>query len=97
MAGVKRIKIGDESLVRILIDKMLESNNSNYDFVIKNQTIDGQPWCNHFEWTQKESDKYKEWFMDLFKNNVSPRMSKKSIEREYQWFNMMYGLKVKED
>lgn len=94
---MKKIKIGDIELAKALINKILESFNVDYDWVIANQEVDGRPWFQHFEWTQEESDNYKKWFIEFFQKNVSPRLSKKILEKEWQWFNLMYGLKIKDE
>lgn len=92
----KKIKFGDKGLAKILIDKMLENHDVDYEWVMNNQQIDGMPWCTKLEWTQEQSNEYKKWFVDFFYTKVSPRKTKKWINREYMWFDLMYGLKIKE-
>ena len=93
----KRININDPALAKILIDKMLENHDVDYDWVMKNQHIDGMPWCSKLEWTTEQSENYKKWFIDFFYTRVSPRMTKKKIKKDYVWFDLMYGLKIKDE
>ena len=93
---MKKLKVGNPEIAKALFNKMLEKHGVDYDWVMANQEIDGRVWCSHFDWTQEESDEYKKWFIDFFQNNVSPIRSKKLLEREWQWFNLMYGLRIKE-
>jgi hypothetical protein len=97
MAGIKKLKVGNPELAKILIDKMLEKHGIDYDYVIANPQIDGSVWCSHYDWTQEESDNYKKWWIDFFQNNVSPRRSKKLLEIHWQWFNLQYGLRIKDE
>ena len=97
MAGIKKLKIGRDNIIKILIDKMLESKNSNYDEVVKTEMIDEKLWCTHFEWTLGEADEYKKWFIEFFQKKITPRRPKYRLEKEWQWFNLMYGLKIKDE
>ena len=92
-----KLKRGDEEIARKLINKMLEKYDYDYDHVMKNPQIDGKLWCSHLTWTQQESDEYKKWYFEFFKNNVTPKMSKKIIEHQWSWFYLMYGLRTKEE
>ena len=94
---MKKLKIGKDNIVKILIDKMLEPYNSSYDYVISNETIDGKLWCTHFEWTLTEAEEYKKWWIKFWQENVSLRYSRRFLEKEWQWFNLMWGLKIKNE
>ena len=94
---MKKLKLGDPELPKILINKMLEKHNVDYDYVIANPEIDGRVWCVHYSWTQEESDEYQKWWFDFYKNNVAPKYSKKYLEKSWPWFNLQYGLRIKED
>jgi hypothetical protein len=76
---------------------MLEKHGVNYEYVKENPMIDGVVWCTHYEWTKEESEEYKKWWFDFFKNNVTPKYSKKFLDRYWSYFYLQYGLKVKED
>lgn len=94
---MKKLKIRDPELPKILINKMLEKHNIDYDYVMDNQYINGILWCSHYEWTQEESDEYKKWYIKFYQENVTPRYTKKYLERNWQWFNLQYGLRIKDD
>ena len=94
---MKKLKIGDPELIKILISKMLEKYEVDYDWVVANQNIDVKSWYSHFEWTLDESEEYRDWFVKFFQENVSPRKRRDYLFREWQWFNLMYGLKVKNE
>lgn len=94
---MKKIYIGSEELVKILVDKMLEKYNVNTDYVIANPTIDGISWFQYYTWTSEEQSTYKEWFIKFLKNNVKPKLNKERIEREFFWFDLMWGLKIAND
>lgn len=95
MAGIKKISINEAT--KILINKMLEKYNVDYDYIFDNQEIDGVPWYQYYTWTQEESDKYKEFFIDFLRHNIKPKFLKKQAIREWDWFNLMYGLKIKDE
>jgi hypothetical protein len=83
-------RINAEKEVPILIEKML-NGRSTYDFVMENQKIDGVPWFQYFTWDEEEEEEYRKWFMERFlKVHKYP---KKLAEREFSWFNLMWGLK----
>ena len=97
MAGIKKLKNGRDNIIKPLIDKMLEQHNSNYEYVLANEMIDNKLWCTHFEWTLGEAEDYKKWWIKFYQENVTPRYSKKYLERQWQWFNLMYGLRIKDE
>jgi len=94
---MKKLRVGNPELVKILINKMLEKHNIDYNYIMANQIIDGRVWCTHYEWTQEESNNYKKWFIDFFKSNVSPKLSKKLLEIQWIYYNLMWGLKIKDE
>ena len=94
---MKKLKIGRDNIIKILIDKMLEPYNSNYDEVVETKMIDGKLWFTHFEWTLGEAEEYKKWWIKFYQENVTPRYTKKYLEKSWQWFNLMYGLKIKDE
>lgn len=97
MGGTKKLKVGRDNIIKLLVDKMLEPYNSSYEYVLENELIDGKLWCTHFEWTLGEAEEYKKWWIKFWQENVSPKYSKKFLEKEWQWFNLQYGLRIKKD
>lgn len=87
----KRKMTQDEFCI-MAINKMLEKHNVDFDFVSKNQKIDGKEWFQHYTWTEKESEIYKKWFIDSAVSDL--KMSRANAASEYQWINLMYGLKI---
>ena len=96
MAKAKKLKVGRDNIIKILIDKMLEKYGIDYDYVVANEMIDGKLWCSNYEWTLSEAEEYKKWWIKFWQENVIPRYTKKYLEREYMWFNLMWGLKIKD-
>jgi len=95
--STKKLKAGSEELIKVLIDKMLEKYGVGYDYVNKNQTLYETPWYQYYTWTQKESDEYEKWWIEFMKANVSPKYSVKYIKSSWPWFNLKYGLKIKDE
>lgn len=91
---MKKLRIESLELAKILINKMLEKHGVDYDYVMANQEINGVLWSTHYSWTQKESDAYQKWWIDFLYNNVTPKRTKKFIKLQWQWYNLMHGLKV---
>lgn len=93
---MKKLKINSLELIVILINKMLEKHHTNFAEVsdLEEGKICGELWCTFYTFTKQEEKDYKKWFIDYIYKNVSPKMSKSAIEREYLWFNLMWGLKV---
>jgi hypothetical protein len=50
-------------------------------------------WYHLREWTQTQSNDFKRWFLKEAKKDL--KFSKQMIEREYQWFDLKWGWKVK--
>ena len=93
---MKKLKVGNPEIARALFNKMLEKHGVDYDYVMVNQYIDGLVWCSHYSWTQEESDEYKKWYIKFYQENVTPRYSKKFLEHQWSWFNLQYGLRIKD-
>ena len=96
MGGIKKLRIGSPEVVRALFNKMLEKHGVDYDYVMANQEVEGRLWCSHYSWTQEESDAYQKWWIDFFYNNVTPKRTKRWIKLQWPWYNLMYGLRIKE-
>ncbi len=87
-------KYNRQQVIKVLIDKMLESFGSSYDYVIANPKIDNIPWYQYYTWkTPEDLEKFKEFFIITLTKNTSPKLTKVSAEREWPWFSLMYGLK----
>ncbi len=83
-----------DEVIKILVDKMLEPYNSSYDYVKSNPKIEGIDWYSYYTFkTVEDLEKFKEFFILTLTKNTSPRFTRSSAEREWPWFNLMYGLK----
>jgi hypothetical protein len=91
---MKKLKIRDPELIKILINKMLEKHGVDYEYIKLNEIIEDRLWCAHYSWTEQECQEYKKWWIKFFQENVSPRKLKKVLEKEWLWFNLMWGLRV---
>lgn len=85
---MKRVDADKE--VPILINKMLEKHGVDYDYVVKNQHIDGVPWYRHFTWNVSEEDEYSKWFVERFKK--VHKYPVKLAKRELAYFLLQWGL-----
>lgn len=61
-------------------------------------------WYSKHTWTEKQQDKFKDWFVDLLVNNPSAccklyghrAWNKKWARSAWSWFNLDYGWKIVE-
>jgi len=83
-----------EIVIRKLVNRMLEPYGKDYDYVMACPEIEGELWCTYYTWTDEESNKFEEWAIDTLRKDM--KWSKEKAEKEYGWFNLMYGLKIKE-
>jgi|694.fasta_scaffold00478_11 hypothetical protein len=81
-----------EKLVKELINKMLEKHAVNYDDIKENQKIGDIEWFMYYTWTQEEYEIFKKWAIPLIKKTL--RITKEGAEKEFSWFDLMWGLKV---
>lgn len=78
-----------------LINIMLKKYNVDYDYIVKNQTIEGLPWFEYYTFTTLENDFF-ERDAKVYLKSKFKRWSKKTINREFNWFRLMWGLKIKD-
>ena len=93
----KKYSYDHEETLRTLINTMLKKHNVDFDYVKENQTINGTPWFQYFTWTTTEEKEFKDFFIKHLTTKCSPPMSKHRVEKEFSWFNLMYGLKIKDE
>ena len=83
-----------ENFLKVAITKMLEPYGVDYEYVRDNSTIGEVPWYQYYTWTLQEEETFKVWFLTTF---VKKKLGGKMLaERNWMWFNMMWGLKVVE-
>jgi hypothetical protein len=51
-------------------------------------------WYSKKSWTKEDSEKYREWFVNRFAKTF--KCHKSLAEKEFCWFNLMWGWKVDE-
>lgn len=91
-------KLTDEEFVELIIDKELEIANADIRFKdIKKMSSDEQ---NEFRFYQRytfktleEFDEWKQFFYNHYYDWQPKNVSKSQIERDFQWFNLQWGLK----
>lgn len=79
-----------EAFIKKVINKMLEKHNVDFDYVKDNPEIDGNQWYEHFTHTEKDEEELKKYYI---KNHYYK--DSKVSEKEWSWFNLMWGLKIK--
>jgi len=74
-----------------------------WDAIHKQLDIAGHPhnviendqwWFSNNTMTEAQCEEWKQWFLAECKRRF--RWNKKISEREFQWFNLQYGLKIQE-
>ena len=93
-------KLRRDKLVPYLIDKMLEGKIDNvddrYQYVLDNSYDEnGTPWFVKYTWSEDEEKQFKDFFVNTLVNNTTPRFTVSMAEKEWAYFNLMYGLKKK--
>lgn len=80
----------------ILINKELEKYNVTVDDIkCQEGVIDGKNWFQYYTFDNEEEFlSWKNFCINFLTTKVSPKLTKKSAEKEFMWFNLMYGLKV---
>lgn len=79
-----------EKFIKTVINKMLNKHNVDYDYVKDNPEIEGVPWYQHYTMTTQEELELEKFFISLYKKM---KLGSRS-EKEWAWFNLMYGLKI---
>tara|TARA_R110000850_G_scaffold34024_1_gene92223 strand:- start:30730 stop:30987 length:258 start_codon:yes stop_codon:yes gene_type:complete len=80
-----------EDFIKEVINKMLEKHNVDYDYVMKNTSMDEVPWYEHFTHTLIEEEQLEKFFHEKYK-----KYFKTNSKNEWNMFNLMWGLKIKQ-
>ena len=80
-----------ENFVKEWINKQLQKHGVDFEYVLKNQQIEGKLWCTHYTCTQEEADELKKWALAEMKKRF--KWSKRMGESQYAWLNLMWGLR----
>lgn len=87
-------KMDRETALVYLINKMLVKYKVTYSDVMANQYPEGMLWCQYYTWTTEEEEKFKEVFISTLMKRVKPAFTEEIAEKEWNKFNLMYGLKI---
>jgi hypothetical protein len=79
-----------EELVKELINKQLAYVNKTI-----NDVINVPEWYNKYEMTEEQYEEWKTFCIDKIKK--SKKYTKTYVQNAFSWFNLMYGLKVKQN
>lgn len=93
----KKYKVGSDEMGRVIIEKMLEKYNINFDYLLKHSTIDEVPWYDYYTFTTEEAAQFKAWVIEFLQKECTPKRTLKQAEKDYAWFYLEYGLKIKDD
>jgi len=81
-----------ENFVKEWINKQLQKHGVDFEYVLKNQEIEGEIWCTYYTCTQEEADELKKWALAEMKKRF--KWSKRMSESQYGWLNLMWGLRI---
>lgn len=62
--------------------------------VYSDDRVKEERWFSKKEWSIEKRNEFKVWFYEQAKKDL--KWNKNTIEKEYCWFNLMWGWKVKE-
>ena len=77
---------------KYLINKMLKKYNVDFDYVVANPEIEGQPWFTHYTWTEDEQEAFRAEATDYIRQTL--HMSKKQSELSIAMLLLNHGLKT---
>jgi hypothetical protein len=78
-----------ESFLNTALDKMFKS--VGFEHFDKDFTSQ-ESWYTLRSWSEEDCDKFKDWFVQEAKKSL--KWSKKTAEREFSYFNLMWGWTV---
>lgn len=82
-----------DATLKIIINKMLKPYKIDYDHVIKNPMINGEPWFTYYTMTSDQYNKLKKFSINVLMINEG--FTKDYAIKEFAWMNLMWGLKIK--
>lgn len=82
------------NIIKTLVDKMLEPHGVDYNYVMQNPEIEGEQWYQYYKWTNEECDEFKEWAIPVIMKHE--KCNKKIASQKFGYFNMQYGLRIKD-
>lgn len=91
----------EKDILKMLIDTQfsIAQHNISYDYIVEHQEQikqnSGVPWYQHYTITSDQHRKFKEVAISIFRKQL--KLKKDRAEKEFGWFNLAYGLKVKDN
>lgn len=82
-------KINRENIAKHLVEYELNMVGKTIE-----DTIDDDKWFFNFTMTSDQFEEFKKYAVDLIKKTF--KCSKKRAERNFEWFNLGYGLRIKD-
>lgn len=82
----------NEKIFKQIINKQLEQYDIDFDYVLKNNEIDGKPW--YLYYTFKNKNDFEQWKAFSIKLMIEKlKYNKDYAERTFEMINLNYGLK----
>lgn len=86
---MKSIKLTKQEFALVAIHQQLEIAG-----VDKSVLHEDKEWFSNNTMSSEQHQHWKQWFIQQYRLNF--KSSKKEAEREFSWFDLGYGLRVKE-
>ena len=96
MEKKKKYRLPSTELIDLLIDKELEPYGVTCEEMrnLPDGKIDGIHWYEYYTFLDNEEyTKWKEFCLDVLSNQITPKLSKFRIEKEFEMLDLMWGLK----
>lgn len=74
-----------------LVNKMLEPYEVDYEYVVNNPEIEGEPWYQHYTWTMAQENEFKTWAISRARKVLHCSMS--FAQKEVSMLLLFCGLK----
>lgn len=86
---MKPAKLTKQEFALVAVHKQLEMAGVDTS-VLK----EDKEWFSNNTMTTEQCSQWKSWFIEQYRLNF--KRSKKEAEREFSWFNLGYGLRIKD-
>jgi hypothetical protein len=96
MEKKKKYKLSSTELIDLLIDKELEPYGVTCEEMraLPEGKINGVHWYQHYTFnTPEEYNAWKEFCIDILSKQITPKLHKSIVEREFAMLDLMWGLK----
>lgn len=97
------IKISEKQFVLDCVNKEFELVGSSLHWETFEELKDwaaldeNNAWYEKYEFTSSQYDAFKEYFLKHFYDWQPKRIPARIAEKEFSWFNLMYGFSVKDN